>query len=185
MEFYRTDPIYMYTTISKNLITIPIPRSKFMLGSGTDLPGRFRLFPSVRYCVLPGAVWCGAVHTFSHTREWLSFGRVTSNKSDCDFYKWIGNTINGSETFTVGPIWPKNWVRNVLKMCPKCLPISYLLPVNEPGDRTKGQVGKNEKEAVCFVFRKCFVFFVETKWYPILFTPQRIFPPQFFDFALC
>ena len=68
MEFYRTDPIYMYTTISKNLPTIPIPRSKFMLGSETELAGRFWLFSSVRYCVLPGAVCCGAVHTFSHTQ---------------------------------------------------------------------------------------------------------------------
>ena len=68
MEFYRTDPTYMYTTISKNLPTIHIPRLKFMLGSGTELAGRFWLFSSVRYCVLPGAVWCGAVHTFSHTR---------------------------------------------------------------------------------------------------------------------
>ena len=38
-----------------------------MLGSGTELVGIFRLFSSVRYFVLPGAVWCGAVHTFSHT----------------------------------------------------------------------------------------------------------------------
>ena len=67
MEFYRTDPIYMYTIISKNLPTIPIPSMRLMLGSETELVGRFRLFPSVRYCVLPGAVWCGAVHTFSHT----------------------------------------------------------------------------------------------------------------------
>ena len=29
----------------------------------TKLVGRIRLFPSVRYCILPGAVWCGAVHT--------------------------------------------------------------------------------------------------------------------------
>ena len=68
MESYRTDPTYMYTIISKNLPTIPTPSMRFMLGSGTELVGRFRLFPSVRYCVLlPGAVWCGAVHTFSHT----------------------------------------------------------------------------------------------------------------------
>ena len=39
-----------------------------MLGSGTKLIGRIRLFSSVRYCILPGAVWCGVVHTFSHTR---------------------------------------------------------------------------------------------------------------------
>ena len=38
-----------------------------MLGSGLELVGIFRLFPSVRYCILPGVVWCGAVHTFSHT----------------------------------------------------------------------------------------------------------------------
>ena len=31
---------------------------RFMLGSGTELIGRFRLFPSVRYCVLPGVVRC-------------------------------------------------------------------------------------------------------------------------------
>ena len=37
-----------------------------MFGSGTKLVGRIRLFPSVRYSILPGAVWCGAVHTFSH-----------------------------------------------------------------------------------------------------------------------
>ena len=39
----------------------------FMLSSGTKFDGSIRLFPSVRYCILPGAVWCGAVHTFSHT----------------------------------------------------------------------------------------------------------------------
>ena len=68
MESYRTDPTYMYKIISKNLPTIPTPSMRFMLGSGTELVGRFRLFSSVRYCVLPGAVWCGAVHTFSHTQ---------------------------------------------------------------------------------------------------------------------
>ena len=46
-----------------------------MLGSGTELVVRFRLFPSVRYCVLAGAVWCGAVHTFSHTQETTSWWR--------------------------------------------------------------------------------------------------------------
>ena len=35
---------------------------------GMKTVGRIRLFPSVRYCILPSAVWCGAVHTFSHTR---------------------------------------------------------------------------------------------------------------------
>ena len=70
MEFYRTDPTYMYTIISKNLPTVPIPSMRFMLGSGTELVGRFRLLSSVRYCVLPGAVWCGAVHTFSHTPDY-------------------------------------------------------------------------------------------------------------------
>ena len=51
--------------------TIPTSSRKchmrFMIGSGMELVGIFRLFPSVRYCILPGAVWCGAVHTFSHT----------------------------------------------------------------------------------------------------------------------
>ena len=42
-----------------------------MFGSGTKLLGRIRLFPSVRYCNLPSAVWCGAVHTFSHTGKYL------------------------------------------------------------------------------------------------------------------
>ena len=34
MEFYRIDPTYMYTIISKNLPgpTIPIPSMRFMLG---------------------------------------------------------------------------------------------------------------------------------------------------------
>ena len=54
------------------IIGIPILNTKyhirFMLGSGTKFDGSIRLFPSVRYCILPGAVWCGAVHTFSHTQ---------------------------------------------------------------------------------------------------------------------
>ena len=94
MESYRTDATYIHEIISKNLPTIPTSRTKchmrFMLGLGSELVGRFRLFSSgrycillgaelvgrfrlfssVRYCILPGAVWCGAVHTFSHTR-WL------------------------------------------------------------------------------------------------------------------
>ena len=36
---------------------------------GRGRVGRIRLFSSVRYCILPGAVWCGAVHTFSHTHK--------------------------------------------------------------------------------------------------------------------
>ena len=67
MESYRTDLIYMYTITSKNLPTISTPSMRFMLGSGTELVGRFRLFSSVRYYVLPTAVWCGVMHTFSHT----------------------------------------------------------------------------------------------------------------------
>ena len=51
--------------------TLPTSNTKchirFMLGSGTKIVGRFRLFSSVRYCILPSAVRCGAVHTFSHT----------------------------------------------------------------------------------------------------------------------
>ena len=58
MESYRTIPTYMYTIISKNQPTIPTPSMRFMLGLGTDLVGRFQLFPSVRYYVLPGAVRC-------------------------------------------------------------------------------------------------------------------------------
>ena len=77
MELYRTDPTDIYTVISKNLPTIPIPSMRLMLGSGTELVGRFRLFSSVRYCVLPGAVWCGAVHTFSHT---LKLGTIPFRK---------------------------------------------------------------------------------------------------------
>ena len=54
-----------------SIIGIPISNTEyhilFMLGSGTKFDGSIRLFPSVRYCILPGAVWCGAVHTFSHT----------------------------------------------------------------------------------------------------------------------
>ena len=70
MESYHTDATHIHEIISKNLPTIPTSSTKchmiFMLGSGTELVGRFRLFSSVRYCILPGAVWCGAVHTFSH-----------------------------------------------------------------------------------------------------------------------
>ena len=29
--------------------------------------GSLRLFPLVRYCILPSVVWCGAVHTFNQT----------------------------------------------------------------------------------------------------------------------
>ena len=35
-----------------------------MLRSGTNSA----FFPSVRYSILPGGVWCSAMHTFSHTR---------------------------------------------------------------------------------------------------------------------
>ena len=80
MEFYRTDPTYMYTIVSKNLPTIPIPSMRLMLGSGTELVGRFRLFSSVRYCVLPSAVWCGAVHTFSHTLLCMQIGEENTNQ---------------------------------------------------------------------------------------------------------
>ena len=31
--------------------------------------GSVRQFALVRYCILPSAVWCGAVHTFSHTNK--------------------------------------------------------------------------------------------------------------------
>ena len=72
MESYHTDATHIHEIISKNIPTIPTSSTKchmiFMLGSGTELIGRFRLFPSVRYCILPGVVWCSAVHTFSHTR---------------------------------------------------------------------------------------------------------------------
>ena len=37
-----------------------------MLRSGTKSVGKLRLF-SVRYSILPVAVWCGAAHTCSHT----------------------------------------------------------------------------------------------------------------------
>ena len=33
-----------------------------------NMLGSVRYFSWVRYCILPSAVWCGAVHTFSHTR---------------------------------------------------------------------------------------------------------------------
>ena len=49
---------------------------RFMLGSGTKFDGSIRLFPSVRYCILPGAVWCDAVHTFSHTRVSENTGHI-------------------------------------------------------------------------------------------------------------
>ena len=68
------NPTYMHTIISKNLPTISTPSMRFMLGAGTEIVGRFRLFPSVRDCVLPGAIWFSAMHTFSHTfifiRSW-------------------------------------------------------------------------------------------------------------------
>ena len=32
-----------------------------------NMLGNVQKFLSVRYCILPSAVWCGAVHTFSHT----------------------------------------------------------------------------------------------------------------------
>ena len=32
-----------------------------------NMLGSVRYFPWVRYYILPSAVWCGAVHTFSHT----------------------------------------------------------------------------------------------------------------------
>ena len=68
-----------YATFSLNsiyfIIGIPILNTKhhkrFMLGSGTKFDWSIRLFSSVRYCILPGAVWCGAVHTFSHTRTMI------------------------------------------------------------------------------------------------------------------
>ena len=67
-----------------SIIGIPISNTKyhilFMLGSGTKFDGSIRLFPSVRYCILPGAVWCGAVHTFSHTRD--TMGMSISQKTE-------------------------------------------------------------------------------------------------------
>ena len=80
MESYCTDLTYIYIIISKNLPTIPTPSMRSMLGSGTELVGRFRLFLSVRYYVLPGAVWCGAMHTFSHTPE------STIRHKDCHLF---------------------------------------------------------------------------------------------------
>ena len=62
------------TIISKKIPTIPTPSMKFMLGSVKELVGRFRLFPSVQYCVLPGAVWCSA-HTPGNLR--VPSGSVT------------------------------------------------------------------------------------------------------------
>ena len=77
----------------KNLSTIPIPSMRFMLGSGTELVGRFRLFSSVRYCVLPGAVWCGAVHTFSHTLLQKIKAPVKVNPFLCFFSFWLVRTL--------------------------------------------------------------------------------------------
>ena len=66
-------PLTLHTQLSDQHYLINPPQTlkdhtRFMLGSGTKLVGRIRLFPPVWYCILPGAVWCGAVHTFSHTR---------------------------------------------------------------------------------------------------------------------
>ena len=57
MEFYRTDPTYMYTIISKNLPTKPIPSMKSMLRSGTELAdfGYFRQCCTEFYLVRCGA----------------------------------------------------------------------------------------------------------------------------------
>ena len=48
--------------------TISTSSTNYHMKLETELVGRIRLFPLVRYCILSGAVWCGAVHTFSHTR---------------------------------------------------------------------------------------------------------------------
>ena len=42
--------------------------TRFMLRSGTNSFFFSVLFSSVRYSILPGAVWCGALHTCSHAR---------------------------------------------------------------------------------------------------------------------
>ena len=57
----------MSTIISPNHPTIPTSSVKYCIKLGMELVGRSRLFRSVRYCILPSAVWCSAVHTFSHT----------------------------------------------------------------------------------------------------------------------
>ena len=61
-----------------------------MLRSGTNSP---IFFSSVWYSILPGAVWCGAVHTCSHTpfidRFMMSKGQshsVTQNRQTSFFF---------------------------------------------------------------------------------------------------
>ena len=34
----------------------------------------------MRYCILPGAVWCGAVLTFSHTHKKCAIGRAENER---------------------------------------------------------------------------------------------------------
>ena len=76
MKSYPSYPTYMQLSRQHYLLN-PLQTQKyhitFMPGSGTKLFGRIRLFPSVQYCILPGAVWYGAAHTFSHTRFYFTY----------------------------------------------------------------------------------------------------------------
>ena len=86
--------LHTCTQLSLKIYLVPtIPTSstkchmRFMIGSGMELVGIFRLFSSVRYCILPGAVWCGVVHTFSHTLlcrgQFRSFDFLSLTKIIC------------------------------------------------------------------------------------------------------
>ena len=68
--FWNPIPLTLYTymqLLCQHYVFNPLQTQKyhtrFMLRSGTNLV----IFLSVQYSILPGAVWCGAMHTCSHT----------------------------------------------------------------------------------------------------------------------
>ena len=71
----NTLTLHTWTQLSLQIApTIPTSSTNYHMKLETELVGRIRLFSSVRYCILPNAVWCGAVHTFSHTLNDCRFG---------------------------------------------------------------------------------------------------------------